>query len=182
MPMVKKTPKEAQQQVDEQAHNDIPEERHDLKILQALRRIIRSVDLHSRKLSMQHNITAPQLVTLLAIADHGPVTIAGLSSEIHLSPSTLVGIIDRLENKGLVERKRDTQDRRRVFIQITKHGKKFSSSAPSPLQERLAQSLEALTPLERSTIALSLERVVEFMEAEDLDAAPMLETGFIDES
>lgn len=181
MHMVKKNTKEAKPQVHEQAREDIPEGRHHMKILQALRRIIRSVDLHSRKLNMQYHITAPQLVTLLAIADHGPITIAGLSVEIHLSPSTLVGIIDRLEAKGFVERERDTQDRRRVFIKVTKQGRKFSSSAPSPLQEKLAESLEGLTLLEQSTIALSLERVVELMEAEELDAAPMLDTGVIDE-
>lgn len=165
---------------DSETHPEIPEERLDLKILQALRKIIRSVDLHSRKLSMQHNITAPQLVTLLAIAEHGPVTIAALSTEIHLGPSTLVGIIDRLEDKNLVVRERDRLDRRKIYIKATREGESFLSSAPSPLQEKLARALERLSPLEQSTIALSLERVVELMEAEELDAAPMLETGLID--
>lgn len=177
MYMARKVIEKKRVTVAEQGSSAIPEERYDLKILQALRRIIRSIDLHSRKLSIQHNITSPQLVTLLTIADHAPVTIAELATEIHLSPSTLVGVIDRLEDKGLVERHRDTLDRRRVFIQVTEQGMEFSSCAPSPLQEKLAKSLESLTPLEQSTIVHSLERVVELMEAEDIDAAPILETG-----
>ncbi len=157
----------------------IEDERHDLKILQNLRKIIRSVDIHSRKLSMQHDITAPQLITLLAIAEHGPLTIASISKEVHLSASTLVGIIDRLEAKKYVERKRSEEDRRQVLIYVTKLGNKFVTQAPSPLQETLAAALSELTPLEQSTISLSLQRIVELMEAKELDAAPILETGAI---
>ncbi len=160
--------------------SEVTEERHDLKVLRALRQIIRSVDLHSRRLSMQYEITTPQLVTLLTIAEQSaPITIAALSKEVHLSPSTLVGIVDRLEVKQLVSRKRDTKDRRKVFIELTRKGKNFSSTAPSPLQEKLAGSLSKLSTLEQSTIALSLERIVKLMEAEMLDAAPMLEMGTI---
>ena len=159
---------------------NIPDERYDLRILQSMRRIVRSIDIHSRKLNMQHDVTAPQLVSLLAICEHGPLTIAALSKEIHVSASTLVGIIDRLETKEFVVRERDTQDRRKVLIHATKKGKKFATDAPSPLQETLAQALGDLNELEQSTIALSLERIVELMEATELDAAPMLETGVID--
>ena len=43
-----------------------PATRYDLRVFQSLRRIIRAVDLHSRKLSAQHRITGPQLMCLLA--------------------------------------------------------------------------------------------------------------------
>lgn len=156
---------------------DMPTERYDLRILQSLRRIVRAVDIHSRRLSMSHQITAPQLITLLAISDHGPLTIANLSKEVHLSASTLVGIIDRLEAKNLVVRERSKQDRRQVHISITETGRKFAEKAPSPLQETLAYSLAELTPLEQATISLSLERVVSMMEAEQIDAEPVLQSG-----
>lgn len=156
-------------------------ERHDLKILQNLRKIIRSIDVHSRKLSIQHDITTPQLITLLAIDENGPLTIAAISKYVHLSPSTLVGIIDRLESKSYVERQRSNKDRRQVMISITKIGKDFTKKAPSPLQETLATALGELTNLEQAAISLSLERVVELMEAKELDASPILQTGAINE-
>lgn len=159
---------------------EIADERYDLRILQSLRKIIRSVDIHSRKLSMQHDITAPQLIALLAVAEHGPMTIASISKKVHLSPSTLVGIIDRLEAKKYVARERSAKDRRQVLISITEAGQKFTTQAPSPLQETLAEALSDLSPLEQATISLSLERVVELMEAKELDAAPILQTGAID--
>lgn len=152
---------------------------YDLKILQSLRKIIRSVDLHSRKLSMQHDITTPQLITLLAIIQNGSSTIASISKYVHLSPSTLVGIIDRLEAKKYVIRQRSDKDRRQVMISATKEGKVFSKKAPSPLQETLAKELKKLTDLEQATISLSLERVVELIEAKEIDAAPILQSGSI---
>ncbi|MDB2415408.1 MarR family transcriptional regulator, partial [Rickettsiales bacterium] len=159
--------------------NKIENEGYDLRILQSLRKIIRSVDIHSRKLSTHHDITAPQLITLLAIIDSSPLTIASISKDVHLSPSTLVGIIDRLEAKGYVKRERSEEDRRQIFISATKEGIKFARQAPSPLQETLAYALSKLSPLEQSTISLSLERIVELMEAKEVDASPILETGSI---
>jgi DNA-binding MarR family transcriptional regulator len=171
--MTKKNP------VTTQSTDVIPGERYDLRILQSLRRIVRSIDIHSRKLSTQSDITVPQLISLLAIMNNSPLTIASLSKEVHLSPSTLVGVIDRLERKKLVIRERDNIDRRKVLIHITDQGRKFANEAPSPLQETFAKALGKLGDLEQSTIALSLERIVNLMEAEKLDASPILKTGVI---
>lgn len=155
---------------------------HELNILQALRRIIRAVDIHSRQLKQKYNITTPQLVCLLTIVEQKSVTVATLAKEIHLSPSTVVGILDRLEEKGLVERNRDQVDRRVVRVTPTKSGKVFAKDAPSPLQDRLGNSLSQLSHLEQATISLSLQRIVQLMEAEEIDAAPILQTGGIAET
>lgn len=156
--------------------------RYDLSILQSLRRIIRAVDIHSRQLNSKFSITAPQLVCLLAIVENKTLTVASLAKAIHLSPSTVVGILDRLEERKLITRKRDTKDRRVVKVTATKKGKDFAKESPSPLQDKLGQSLAKLSVLEQATISLSLERIVEFMEAEEIDAAPILQTGSIEES
>ena len=160
---------------------EIAEERHDLKILQSLRKIIHSVDIHSRKLKMQYDITAPQLIVLLAVTERGALTIAAMSKEVHLSSSTLVGIVDRLEVKGYIVRERNARDRRQVLVRVTDEGRDFVKRAPSPLQETLAKALSELTSLEQATISLSLERVVEMMKAREIQAEPILQTGSIDD-
>jgi DNA-binding MarR family transcriptional regulator len=149
----------------------------ELRILRALRRIIRAVDIHSRRLFASSQLTGPQLVSLLTLSERGPMTAVDLGKQIHLSPSTLVGILDRLENKGLVSRQRDLKDRRRVFLSVTEKGRSLSEAAPSPLQDRLADALKQIPSAERATLAASLERIVDLMEARHLDAAPILETG-----
>ena len=155
----------------------IPEISYDLRVLQSLRRIIHSVDLHSRKLFMQHNITGPQLACLLAVSEHGQLTTSSLAREVHLSPSTIVGILDRLEQKALVVRHRSSQDRRVVSINITPAGHELADSAPSPLQEALFNSLRSLPEIEQASITLTLEKIVAMMEAGPLDTAPALATG-----
>lgn len=151
--------------------------RYDLQILRALRRIIHSVDLYSKELAATNRITAPQLICLLHIVNNGPVSATAIGREVHLSPSTVVGILDRLEEKGLVERHRSQEDRRIVRVTATRDGIELSQSAPSPLQQTLANSLGELPELEQATIALALERIVALMEAPEVDAAPILATG-----
>lgn len=154
--------------------------RYDLRVLQALRRIIRAIDLHSKKLAVQHKITGPQLVCLLAVEEHEPVTGSAIARYIHLSPSTVIGILDRLEAKGLVRRERDLKDRRLVQVSLTEPGKALVASAPSPLQDTLANAMNELPEAKLATIAESLDRIVQMMEARHIDAAPILETGPID--
>ncbi len=158
----------------------IPETRYDLQILRSLRRIMRAIDLYSHKLKTSHQLTAPQLICLLCIVEEGTINATAISKKVFLSPSTIVGILDRLEAHGLVSRERDSKDRRIVNITALEKGIKFAQTAPSPLQDNLANSLKKLPLLEQSTIALSLKRVVDLMEADQLEAAPILETGQLD--
>ena len=153
------------------------EENYDLQIFQSIRRIIRAVDIHSRRLFVSTKLTSPQLLSLVMIRENEPLTSAELGKLVYLSPSTIVGILDRLEDKRLVVKTRDHADRRKVFISMTEKGREVLQSAPLLLQDRLAKGLSAIPDLERATIALSFERVVELMEAEEIDAAPILETG-----
>lgn len=155
----------------------IPEGNYELRILQSLRRIIRAIEIHSQKLSHEHQITGPQLGCLLAIKQHGALTTSRLAHTVFLSPSTVVGIVDRLEEKGLVARLRDTRDRRQVHIDLTEAGSRLAEGAPSPLQETLANGLRDLPALELVSITLALDKLVNLMEAGEISAAPILETG-----
>ena len=155
----------------------VPKGSYDLRILQALRRIIRAVDIHSHKLSTQHKITGPQLACLMVVEEEGPLTSSKLAKKVYLSPSTLVGIIDRLEEKRLVERNRSSVDRRQVHISITPQGKQLIVDAPSLLQDTLANALVELPEIEQVSITMALEKLVDLMEARHIGAAPLLETG-----
>lgn len=138
--------------------------RYDLSVLQSLRRIIRAVSLYSHQLAATYKITAPQLVCLLTIVNEGSINLSALSKRVFLSASTVVGILDRLEEKGLITRQRDHRDRRLINVQATSSGKELVAQAPSPLPTALANALTQLPELEQATIALSLERVVNLME------------------
>lgn len=143
-------------------------------ILTSLRRIIRAVSLYSRQLLLHYNLTAPQLACLRHLIRHGPRSAGELAAGISLSQATVSGILDRLEKKGLVERHRSEEDRRRVVVALTTAGRELATSVPLPLQERFARRLARLPESRRQHIDSALKEVVELMEATRVDAAPVL--------
>ncbi len=149
---------------DQSLAEKLPDDRYDLRILYALRRIIRAVDIDSRKLAAEHMITGPQLLCLNVILDRGPITLTGISKLVYLSTSTIVGIVDRLEGKGLVKRQRDLKDRRLVYVQGMPAGKDLATRTPNPLLYTLHKTLEMISEDEQKIFADTLERIVALMD------------------
>jgi DNA-binding MarR family transcriptional regulator len=153
----------------------------EFRVLCALRRIIRAVDVYSRKLNSKLGLTTPQLLCLHALSGEETMTLSELTQKVNLSGSTVNGIVDRLEAKQLVQRKRSTLDRRKVYLYMTKTGNDTLGKAPSLLQDKLSSALSNLSELEQLTITQALERVVELMEIEDMNVSPhLMVTGEID--
>ncbi|MCG8525186.1 MAG: MarR family transcriptional regulator [Opitutales bacterium] len=162
----------------------VPKERYDLRILGSLRRIIRAIDIYSRKLASDHGVTVPQLMCMMKIDELGAMTIKKLSEEIYLNPSTIVGIVDRLEKNQILTRERSVRDRRKVRIHLTEKGKTMLASSPPPLEQGLSEAIEALPELEKLTIASSLDKIISLIdkstpneiEMHTIPQEPVLET------
>ncbi|MFQ5502719.1 MAG: MarR family winged helix-turn-helix transcriptional regulator, partial [Phycisphaerae bacterium] len=150
------------------------------QIVAAIRRIMRAVDLHSRRLAEEHGLTGPQLATLQAVASLGESSTGVLARAVHLSGPTVTGILDRLTKRGLVDRTRNGQDRRSVTIRLTSDGEEVLAEAPSLLQDRFRQELVSLEDWEQTTILATLQRIAAMMDAETLDASPLLVPGPLD--
>ena len=148
-------------------------------MIAALRRITRAIDLHSRLLLQKNGLIIPQLAALLAIQRLQPITVGAIARDIHLGPATVTGILGRLENRGLVSRTRGDLDRRSVVIQLTDDGAKLVAEAPSLLQDRFHRELTKLQEWERTMILATLQRIASMMDAEDIEAAPVLVSGVV---
>jgi DNA-binding MarR family transcriptional regulator len=151
-------------------------------ILTSLRRIIRATDQHSRRLMQRHGLTAPQLIVLRILSQGGECSVGTLAERVNLAQPTVTGVLGRLERRGLVSRTRSRFDRRRVLANLTADGRALLSSAPPPLQETFLARLRELQDWERSLILSSLQRVVHMMEAESIEASPLLVSGPIHET
>lgn len=152
------------------------------QVLIALRRIIRAVDLRSRTLLQQHGLTGPQLTVLKAMCELGEVPVGELAKQVHLSQGTVTGILDRLTRHGFVVRRRCEIDKRRMLVATTPEAAKLVESAPSLLQEQFVREFAKLADWEKSQTLSSLQRIVAMMEADKIDATPMLATGAIGET
>jgi len=150
------------------------------EVLVSLRRVIRATDLHSKYLAKTTGLTAPQILLLQTIRDKGQVTIGELASEISLSQATVTTILDRLEKRKLVYRERSSQDKRKVHAYLTDSGIETLQAAPTPLQEHFTRQFGDLQNWEQTMIIASLQRVAQMMDAQHIDAAPVLDIGIID--
>jgi DNA-binding MarR family transcriptional regulator/GNAT superfamily N-acetyltransferase len=143
-------------------------------VLVALRRIVRSIDLHSKKLVQTHRLTIPQVVLLREIQRRGRLSLSELAKHASLSNATVTGIIDRLEARNFVRRVRSETDRRQVFVEIVSDGTELMTAMPPLLQESFIQKLQELEKWEQAQILSSLERVAYLMNADEIEASPIL--------
>lgn len=138
-------------------------EQRSKSIILALRKIMQQMDLYSRHLNKYYGFTVPQISCLYEIYENGIMTLSSLSKRVYLSMSTLVGVIDRLEEKEFVKRTRDIKDRRIIYIDITEKGKEFVSATPSLLHNRLTENLHVLTEEEQITLVHSISLLVNLL-------------------
>jgi DNA-binding MarR family transcriptional regulator len=150
------------------------------QVLISLRRLIRATDLHSKQLVKTVGLTAPQLLLLQAISAKGQVTIGEIARDISLSQATVTNILDRLEKRGMIYRERSNHDKRKVHAHLTDKGAAILKDAPTPLQEHFVKQFRNLHDWEQNTILSSLQRIAQMMDAQHIDASPVLDIGDLD--
>jgi len=149
------------------------------EILIALRRVIRAIDQHSRNLIQTHGLTGPQALMLTEIVRSGEITGSELAKRVSLSQATVTDVVKRLESRQLLERIRDDVDKRKVMLKATAQGVALLKSSVPLLQESFVTRLMDLKEWEQTQLLSSLQRIAEMMNAENLDAAPVLTSGAI---
>jgi DNA-binding MarR family transcriptional regulator len=150
------------------------------EILVALRRIIRATDLHAKQVARATGLTPSQLLVLQTIRELGEVAISRVAKEMNLSQATVTTLIDRLAARGLVYRQRNDDDKRVVHALLTEAGVRVLAQAPPALQQQLSHAFEALAPWERHWLVAALQRVGQMLQADAIDASPVLDVGAID--
>ena len=151
------------------------------QVLIAIRRIVRAIDIHSRLLLDRYGLTGPQLVVLRALVGREQA-VGELARRVHLSQATTTGVLDRLARRGLVTRRRSERDRRRTLVCATPQAEELLRQKPTFLQEEFLRKFDRLQDWEQLQLLSSLQRLVAMMEAQSIDATPILATGEIDET
>lgn len=144
------------------------------EVLISLRRIIRAIDLHSKHLVKKYGLTGPQLLLLKEIHRLGQIPVSVLARNINLTHATVTSILDRLEAQGYIDRLRDTEDKRKVFINITPLAQAVIDKMPSLLQEDFITKFQKIEEWEQTQILATLQRIASMMNANHIDASPLL--------
>lgn len=149
----------------------------DEELLVALRKVIRAIDIRSKELSRDVGLTGPQLIVLQQVGKNPGVMVKEIAQSITLSPATVTSILDRMESRGHVNRVRSTQDKRKVGVFLTDVGQSLLDKAPLPLQEHFLNRFNAIEEWEQSQMVATMQRIATMMDAQKIDAAPVLEVG-----
>jgi DNA-binding MarR family transcriptional regulator len=96
-------------------------------------------------------LTHPQYLVMLALWEHGPLSVKELSRLLQLDPGTLSPLLKRLESSGLLRRERDAKDQRNLALALTDKGTALRAQAekiPAGIVERLGMPVEELMDLQ----------------------------------
>ena len=152
------------------------------ELLVSIRKVIRAIDLHSKQLKKSSGLTGPQLLIMKEIAQVSGVTASIIAKNINLSAATVTNILDRLEKRDMIKRVRSLTDKRRVELFLSETGKVCLVGAPQPLQEHFIDKFCSLESWEQSLLLSSMQRIATMMDANEIDASPVLEIASMDKS
>jgi DNA-binding MarR family transcriptional regulator len=138
--------------------------------------MIKSLQDYSQTVFSHFGITGPQLWALKTINQVGSLSLGELSERMYLHPSTISGVIDRLEKRGYLVRDRNEDDRRIVKVRLTPKGRILVRKAPNPVQGKMIYGLRKLKKEKLDLIYESVQELVGIMEAKNLKV-----TFFFDE-
>ena len=138
-------------------------------IIYQIRRLMQAGELFTKELNKAYQVSSPQLHCLLALHENGPLPPSRIARHIMVKSSTVTGIIDRLEQKGFVERLRNSPDRRVITIQLTEAGKELAKNAPPPIQHKIVDGIRKLPEEEINQIILSLSKLTHMLDVYDLE-------------
>jgi DNA-binding MarR family transcriptional regulator len=101
------------------------------------------------------------VATLIELRDHGELTQQSLYGRLNVDPTNLVAILNELEQKGYVTRRRDPEDRRRHIVAVSKKGLGVIEKGSKIMDEMEGELLEGLSASERHALSESLASIWE---------------------
>ncbi|MEL6472492.1 MAG: MarR family transcriptional regulator [Pseudomonadota bacterium] len=149
--------------------------------LVAIRKIQRRIEIHTRKLAQAAGLTPSQLLVLQILNERGETAVGDVVKSTQLSNATITSLVDKMVARNLVNRRRCDTDRRKVWLTILPEGQQAVDDAPRPLQELFEHGFDGLDDWEQAMLIASLERVAGLLDADSIDAAPILAAGAVDQ-
>jgi DNA-binding MarR family transcriptional regulator len=146
------------------------------EILIRIRKIVRSINLESKKIQKEYGVSIPQVLCLNYLY-HSPgyqSTQGKIRKFMNLNSSTVSGIINRLETKNLLARLPKSGDKRVVNIALTSRGSKLLENIPPLLHEQLSQKLQLLDQNKISQIEENLNVLINILNIQNVEAFPMI--------
>jgi DNA-binding MarR family transcriptional regulator len=138
-----------------------------LQFMQLLWAVVHGLEKTSKRMNAEIGVTGPQRLVLRVVGLFPGLSAGDLARILHVHPSTLTGVLQRLVTQKLVARVEDPSDRRRAVLRLTARGAQANSSRRGTVEAAVADALKGTSARDR----LATQRVLARL-ARDLDAIP----------
>lgn len=132
----------------------------DLSFLRELWALNHALERASKRMETRLGVTARQRVIIRILGKHPEISAGNLATLLRIDPGTLSAAVARLEERGLVERRRDTDDERRVTLRLTRKGRGFDVPSSQTIEGAVANVLSGTGQRERKGLSEFLRRLV----------------------
>jgi DNA-binding MarR family transcriptional regulator len=132
-------------------------------VLDAFRSIVQALRESSRHTERTIGLTASQLFVLQKLAETGVASVNELAARTYTHQSSVSMVVVKLVGRGMVARKADPDDRRRVVLSLTPAGRRALESAPHAPQQALVAAVRRLSPGARRTLGRALAGIAQAM-------------------
>jgi DNA-binding MarR family transcriptional regulator len=146
-------------------------------VVDDLRRVFQVVHGYSKRAERVAGLTGPQLWAVKVLAESSPIRVSELAKRMYLHPSTVVGILDRLESRGLAVRSRSLPDRRAVAVSLTGQGREFVAKTPAVAQGMILDGLEGLSVQDLRIVSEGLGLLVGILGAQKMPPQLLFDSG-----
>lgn len=146
------------------------------EILIKIRKIVRSIDIESKKIQKEYGVSIPQVLCLsfLRESPNYQATQSEIRKFVNLNSSTVSGIINRLEKKGYLARLPKVGDKRVANIVLTSSGDELLNIIPPLLHEQLSERLKKLDESKLIEVEQGLDTLVSLLDIEQIEASPII--------
>jgi DNA-binding MarR family transcriptional regulator len=119
----------------------------------------------SKRMEAEFGVTGPQRLAIRIIGRFPWITAGSLAGVLHVHPSTLTGILRRLELRGLLERRMDSNDARRALLGLTLQGKRCDARKLGTMEAIIEQVLSQCTREQIEATSVVLARIASALQA-----------------
>jgi DNA-binding MarR family transcriptional regulator len=148
----------------EPAVRDLPDV---LQFMQLLWALVHGLERTSKRMTMTAGVTGPQRLALRVIGLFPGLSAGDLAAVLHVHPSTLTGVLQRLTEQSLVERVHDSKDRRRAVLRLTPVGRRINALNRGTVEHAIGVALDGVSDRDRAATRRVLARVARALDLDD---------------
>jgi DNA-binding MarR family transcriptional regulator len=153
---------QTRRQHDTAVSTDLPDV---LQFMQLLWAVVHGMERASKRMSGDIGVTGPQRLVLRVAGIRPGLSAGDLATILHVHPSTLTGVLQRLVDQRLLTRRDDPGDRRRAVLHLTARGRRISAVDRGTVERAVADTLTHISARDRASTQRVLERLAFHLDA-----------------